>query len=107
MTLGESRPVPDALTSTLLIVLPVLTVAGWRRVVRGVVTGGAERVLATSVWTVLQFSGGLDVLGWLGVLSMPTGLATQTALTVAVWGADPHFNAHSSWRSPHWDLPLP
>ena len=81
----QSGFVPDALTSMLLIALPVLAAAGWWRVVRGVVTGGAERVLATGIWTVLQFSGGLAALGWLGLLSMPAALLTQAALTISVW----------------------
>lgn len=78
---------PYALTLTLIIALPVLAVAGWWRVVRGVATGGAERVLATGIWTVLQFSGGLAALGWLGILSMPGALLTQAALTTVVWVA--------------------
>jgi len=69
----------------LIIALPILAVFGWWRVTTGVVTGGAERALVTGIWSVLQFSGGLAALGWIGVLSMPAALVSQGVLTAGVW----------------------
>lgn len=57
-------------------------------VVQPRVAGSAARATTTGIWLTLQFSGGLALLGWVGVLSVPAALALQTALTAAVvtWG---------------------
>jgi hypothetical protein len=73
------------LTLIPIIALPVLALVGWWRVTRDTITGSIERALVAGIWTVLQFSGGLAVLGWVGVLSAPAALVSQSIITAAVW----------------------
>jgi hypothetical protein len=81
----ESCSVPAVLTTIAILILPILAAIGWWRLTSHTVAGGAERAVVAGIWTVLQFSGGLAILGWVGVLSAGAAISTQAIATAAVW----------------------
>jgi len=74
-----------ALTAFLLA-LPVVAAVGWWRLFRSLAES-TTRALFAGFFTVVQFSGGLALLGWIGVLHPLAVLAVQALLTIAVWAA--------------------
>ena len=70
--------------NVILVGLPFLAALGWWRLLPGVES--INRALLAAFWAFAQVSGGMAVLGWLGLLTPTVAVLSQLAVTVAVWG---------------------
>jgi hypothetical protein len=79
---------PGVLIVLIIVLLPAVAGTGWWMIVQSRVSGTAARATATGIWLTFQFSGGLALLGWTGLLQVRVAVGFQLVLTIAVlmWG---------------------